>query len=192
LLPLVGVGNNMPILRGLGAEGFLVAPTLDSFALDYAARQKAGGTHLNFFIVEQFPVLPARSYSEDQKQFVKDRALELLYTSLDLSGFARDIGYEGPPFRWDDERRFLMRCELDALYFHLYGIARADVDYIMNTFPIVRRKDEHQFGEYRTKRVILEIYDEMAAAGPSYATRLDPAPADPRVAHSPKLDTRST
>ena len=60
------------------------------------------------------------------------------------------------------DRRFLLRCELDAAYFHLYGIARDDVDYIMDTFPIVRRKDEAQYGEYRTKRVILEIYDEMA------------------------------
>jgi hypothetical protein len=38
------------------------------------------------------------------------------------------------------------------------------VDYIMETFPIVKRKDESKWGEYRTKRVILEIYDAMLAA----------------------------
>lgn len=57
----------------------------------------------------------------------------------------------------------------------------------MGTFPIVKRKDEKAHGEYRTKRVILEIYDEMARAtetGEPYGTRLDPPPADPRVAHS--------
>ncbi len=70
----------------------------------------------------------------------------------------------GPPFRWDEDRRFLLRCELDAAYFHLYGIERDDVDYIMETFPIVKRKDIAKHGEYRTKRVILEMYDEMAAA----------------------------
>lgn len=81
---------------------------------------------------------------------------------------------------------FLFRCELDAAYFHLYGIEREDVDYIMETFPIVKRKDEKEHGEYRTKRVILEIYDEMKQAidtGHPYQTRLDPPPADPRVAH---------
>ena len=74
----------------------------------------------------------------------------------------------------------------NAAYFLLYGIERDDVDYIMDTFPIVKRKDEAQHGEYRTKRVILEIYDEMKQAmetGESYQTRLDPPPADPRVAH---------
>jgi hypothetical protein len=57
----------------------------------------------------------------------------------------------------------------------------------MDTFPIVKRKDEaHWSGEYRTKRVILEIYDAMAEAartGIPYQTRLSPPPADATVAH---------
>ena len=61
---------------------------------------------------------------------------------------------------------------------------RDAVAYIMDTFPIVRRKDEGKHnGDYRTKRVILEIYDEIAEAirtGKPYQTRLDPPPADPR------------
>ena len=81
----------------------------------------------------------------------------------------------------NDERRFLLRCELDAAYFHLYGIERDDVDYIMDTFPIVKRKDEKQYREYRTKQVILEMYDEMRKAmemGEVYRTRLVPGPGD--------------
>ena len=104
-----------------------------------------------------------------------------------MQPFAQECGYDGPPFVWDEERRFLLRCELDAAYFHLYGIARDDVDYIMETFPIVKRKDEAAHGEYRTKRVILEMYDAMqqsAVSGQPYRTRLDPPPADPRVAHT--------
>ena len=72
---------------------------------------------------------------------------------------------------------------------HLYGIARDDVDYIMDTFPIVKRKDEAAHGEYRTKRAIPEIYDAMQQAIETrqpYQTLLDPPPADPRVAHPPK------
>ncbi len=43
-------------------------------------------------------------------------------------------------------------------------------------FPIVRRKDEERFGEYRTKRVILEIYDAMQEAkraGKPYCTETE-------------------
>jgi len=94
--------------------------------------------------------------------------LELTYTAWDLQAFAQDVGYEGAPFVWDEERRFLLRCELDALYFHLYQINRDDVDYIMETFPIVKRKDikatsdeNGAGGEYITKNIILEMYDQM-------------------------------
>ena len=75
----------------------------------------------------------------------------------------------------------MLRCELDAAFFHLYGIERDDLDYIMETFPIVKRKDEAAHGEYRTKRVVLEIYDQMARAaetGVPYRTPLDPPPVD--------------
>ena len=124
--------------------------------------------------------------------WITPRVLELVYTAWNLQPFAADCGYDGPPFRWDPARRFLLRCELDAAFFHLYGITREDVDYIMDTFPIVKRKDEAEHGGYWTEHVILEIYDEMAeamAGGSSYQTRLDPPPADPRVAHPARSES---
>src|SRR5690606_38442438 len=160
------------------------------------ARKAIGGTHLNFYILKQLPVLAPDTYQLSCPWLTHDvsritswllpRILELTYTAHDIRPFAQDIGYHGPPFRWDEERRFLLRCELDAAYFHLYGIERDDVDYIMDTFPIVQRKDEEAYGEYRTRRVILEMYDEMAQAmetGQPYQTRLDPPPAHPDAAH---------
>jgi hypothetical protein len=143
--------------------------------------------------------------------------LELAYTAWDLEPFAKDCGWSAPPFRWEENRRFLLRCELDAALFHLYlpaevsgdwrladgetaedlqrlkvGVStpRAAVAYIMDTFPIVRRRDEEKYhGDFRTKRVILEMYDAMADAirtGQPYKTRLDPPPADPRCCHPPR------
>jgi hypothetical protein len=152
---------------------------------------------VSFFVVEQLPVLAPASFDEPTawpsdktvRQWVSPRVLELTYTSWDLQSFGRSVGYAGPPFRWDPERRFVLRAELDAAFFHLYGVGRDDVDYILDTFSIVRHNDEQRYGEYRTKRVIIEIYDEMAEArrtGGAYRTRLDPPPADPSVAH----DTR--
>jgi len=232
-----------------------ILATFNSFIFDYIARQKLSGLHFSDYITYQMPV-PNKSSLLRRSDFLVPRVLELSYTAYDLQPFAQDIGYNGPPFVWDDERRFVMRCELDALYFHLYGIARDDVDYIMDTFPIVRRKDEaghrnysdttnsysemavsnpldesdsiteampliehndpsiygghyividtydemkkinvnaalDDAGDYRTKRTILEIYDEMAALGvhedpdaiAQYVSRLDPPPGDARAAH---------
>jgi hypothetical protein len=85
-----------------------------------------------------------------------------------LEPFARDLNYFGPPFAWDVERRWQLRCELDAAYFHLYGLTRDEAAYVLDTFPIVRRKEIAEHGEYRTKRRIMEIYDEMAKSAESH------------------------
>jgi hypothetical protein len=103
--------------------------------------------------------------------------------------FAADLGDNGPPFRWSEERRFAIRVELDAAFFHLYGIDRDDVDYIMETFPIVKRKDIERYGSFRTKEMILQVYDAMAEAahtGRPYETILHPPPG-----HGPRHPARA-
>lgn len=152
--PLSAVGNNLPIILGSGETDRLSA-VLSCFVLDFVARPKVGGVHLNFFIANQIPVLPPETFEEELPwkgspvgAWLDDRALWL----RSAEGWA------------DQTKRAAIRAEIDALMFHLYGIERHDVDYIMETFPIVRRKDMTAYGEYRTKRLILEVYDEMAEA----------------------------
>ena len=190
--PTVAFGHSTPLLYA--SRPMLLMTMLTSYALDFVARQNLGGTNFTFFILKQLPLpVPAaldtvatwdELHSGDG--WFAPRVLELTYTAWDLEGFGRHLGYDGPPFRWDPARRELLRAELDAACFHLYGIERDDVDYIMDTFPIVKRKDEKQHGEYRTKRLILEVYDAMTTAidtGEPYQTILNPPPADPSCAH---------
>ncbi|MCL4253867.1 MAG: N-6 DNA methylase, partial [Anaerolineae bacterium] len=172
-----------------------------SYAFDYIIRQKIGSTHLSQNYLKQLPTLPPQVYTPDLLAFIVPRVAELTYTAWDMQAFARDIGYDGAPFMWDEYRRFVMRCELDALYFHLYGLSREDVDYILDTFPIVKRKDEAQHGEYLTKRAILTLYDELAGLPQvqipapkgegtvlvpdvrGFVSELNPPPADDAVRH---------
>jgi hypothetical protein len=170
-----------------------LAAVLSAFVADFAARQKIGGTSLNFFIAKQLAVLQPSQISSTAPwsgravaDWLRSRVVELIYTAWDMCSLSAELGFVGPPFRWDTARRELIRAELDGAFFHLYGIERDDVDYIMDTFPIVRRKDEAAHGEYRTKRLILERYDALAeciANGTEYQTVLDPPPAHPSLAH---------
>ena len=108
---------------------------------------------------------------------------------MDLEPFALDVGFDTSPFRWDPERRFVIRCELDAAFFHLYGIERDDADYIMEQFPIVRRHDEKAYGSYRTKDTILRYYDRMKEAmdgGAGFESELEPPPGDVRATEDPE------
>ncbi|HSH60120.1 MAG TPA: hypothetical protein VK988_10850, partial [Acidimicrobiales bacterium] len=197
-LPRAAVNHKAPLLLFSSRNSHAVGVSLSSLVLDFTARQKMGGTSLGYFIFKQLPVLPPETYDRPAPwqpaltlaQWLTPRVLELTYTAWDLEGFAADLGYQGPPFRWDDQRRTLLRAELDACFFHLYGIERPDVDYIMGTFPIVERKDRAKYGEYRTKRIVLEAYDALAAAsatGTAYATSVDPPPGDPMVTHPPRF-----
>lgn len=187
ILPKVGVGHTTPIMILQPSSSWLAAcllANLTSCLLDYIARQKVGGIHLTYSYLNQFPILPPETYFRDVpwrsggslRDWLAPRVLELVFTTWDLEPFARDLGYSGAPFGWDEERRFRLRCELDAAYFHLYGIGRDNADYVLETFPIVRRKDEARYGEYRTKRVILEIYDAMQRAIGTNQTPLDQPP----------------
>lgn len=194
VIPKSGVTHPIPIITSPLFNSKLSCVALanfNSYAFDYIVRQKLSGYHLTFYVVKQQPVIPPEYYSQEQVGFVFKRGLELVYTAWNLQPFAQDCGYNGPPFRWNESRRFLLRCELDAAYFHLYNIQRDDVDYIMETFPIVKRKDEKNYEYYRTKTTILQIYDAMATAietGQPYQTLLDPPPADPSVAHPPRSE----
>ena len=181
-LPLSAVGHTLPLMLSESELFACMFANLSSFVLDYVARQKSAGVHVTYGYVKQWPVLPPSAYDEYRlRTFIESRVLELTYTAWDIAPFARDLGDDGPPFRWDEDRRFIMRAELDAAFFHLYGIPRDDVDYIMETFPIVKRKDEQNHGTYRTKDEILKIYDAMAEAtrvGVEYRTTLNPPPGE--------------
>ncbi len=196
-IPRVAVGDKAPLIinrHKSAAPTSVAVSSLASFPLDFAARTKLGSTDFSHFIVEQLPVLPPAAFATPSpwdrtttvERWIAPRVAELTCTAVDLLPLAAELGFPHAPFRWDDTRRQLLRAELDAAFFHLYGLSREDADYVMDTFPIVRRKDEQAHGEYRTKRLILERYDALAAAiesGVPYRTVLDPPPADPAVAH---------
>ena len=175
LVSAQGFGNTLPILMPDSSEldtykdsAWLLVGCLNSMAYDFVARQKVQGQHLNWYIVEQLPVIAPEGYDRrfgetTARDLMRDHVLRLTYTAHDMEPFARDLGYDGPPFTWDEEERRHLRARLDALYFHLYGLDREDADYVLSTFPIVRRQDQEEFGSYRTRDLILAYMSALDA-----------------------------
>jgi very-short-patch-repair endonuclease len=231
LLPRVGVGHTMPIvltgeISAIHLSCFLA--NLNVLIFDWALRQKIGGTHLTFFILRQLPVLPPDAYTAEDLRFIVPRVLELTYTSWDMKPFADDVWREAdeglravirphpptpspaalgegipfPPFTWNEERRAILRAELDAYYARLYGLTRKQLRYILDpadltereledildpreevadpldpagyatraaastfpgeTFRVLKEKEIRQYGEYRTRRLVLEAWEKLA------------------------------
>lgn len=123
--------------------------------------------------MKQLPIPAPNHYTPADLNFIVPRVLELTYTAHDLAPFARDLGYDGPPFAWNPERRALLRAELDAYYAKLYGLTRDELRYILDpadiygddypseTFRVLKNNEIRQFGEYRTRRLVLEAWERL-------------------------------
>ena len=174
-VPRSGMSDRAPMLHLNEAEAAsLVVAGLNSIVLDFAARTAVGGTDLSYFIIKQLPILPPEAFLEESRvgltwgELVVPRVLELTYTAGELEPFARDLGYDGPPFLWDESRRHHIKCELDAIFAHMYQLDRSDLEWILDapapssSFPGLKRSEMQEFGEYRTQRYVLQAYDQLA------------------------------
>lgn len=184
--PAVGFGNKVPLLLPKDdAPLELLLGNFNAVAFDFATRQKVQGQTLNWFIVEQLPVIPPDFYArafgaKTAAEIVRETVLELTYTAHDMAAFARDIGHVNDagellaPFVWDEDRRLRLRAKLDALYFILYGIydpadperGRDDIRYIYSTFPIVERQERDRWGSYRSRDLALAWINALMAGQP--------------------------
>ncbi|MBF0128809.1 MAG: restriction endonuclease [Alphaproteobacteria bacterium] len=191
LIPATGVGNTLPVITSDGDGGLSAVASatllanLNAIPFDFVARQKIQGQHLNWYIVEQLPIVPPDRYGvvrfgpKTAGGIVREAVLELTYTAHDMAPFARDMGYvdgDGkakPPFVWDEERRLHLRAKLDALYFHLYGVTgRDDVRYVYSTFPIVERQETEAHGRYLSRDLCLAYMSALAAGDPDVVVRV--------------------
>lgn len=179
VIPDVAIGHKAPIIMsGLHPNySAILVSCFSSLTFDFLMRQKLGGTSLTYSYLRQVPIPPPEAYASEDIAFIVPRVLELTYTSHSMAPFARDLGYEGPPFAWDEDRRAQLRAELDAWYALAYGLTRDELRYVLDpkdvmgedypseTFRVLQKNEIARHGEYRTRRLVLAAYDELIAQG---------------------------
>ena len=176
-LPRFAAGHPLPLSlpeQGTARQIAFFLAALSSIPCDYAIRQK--GIRMYKYIVQQAPVPtpPAEGdptpWDDDALlDFVVPRVVELTVTSNEMIPFAADCDLPGTAFRWDPDRRAILQAELDALFAHVYGLDETQLAWILDTFRVLRENEEKEparggFGEFRTKRLVLERYDAMTKA----------------------------
>lgn len=184
----VGVGNSTTLLYVEGAvANTSVLATTSSLPFDYVTRQKVGGSHASISFVKQFPILTPEQIPSDILLEIIKREAELCYFNHDLDGWAEELYDEltdeqqlelpqlgeKKPFIYDPERRAVLQAELDAIIGHLYGLNTEDMRYILDpedvcgpgcineTFRVLKSNEIRQYGEYRTKRLVMEAWERM-------------------------------
>jgi len=201
IIPMAGVGDKFLLFttnQSTALSACLVA-SMNSLVCDFVARQKVGGTALKYFTMRQIAILPPRAYSEADLRYLVPRILELTFTANDLKPFYDDAVAENPaydprtgadrarPFIWNPGRRAQLRAELDAYFARLYGLTRDELRYVLDpadvmgsgypseTFRVLKEKEVRQFGEYRTRRLVLAAWDSLENATPLTLPAAQPA-----------------
>jgi hypothetical protein len=188
-IPQTAAGDNAWIIYSTFSTANLQA-VLSSLVADYLIRQKLSGTTLSSYIVEQLAVPPPGVFRNTAPwsdlsvgAFIGPRVLELIYTSHRIKPYAADVVGEEPgaPFRWIPDRRAQIMAELDASMLHVYELNRDNAEHVLDSFFVLRKYEERDFGEFRTKRLVLIEYDAMSRAaetGIPYRSPLSPPPGD--------------
>lgn len=163
------------------------AAMLSSLVFDYVARQKVGGSSMALFIMKQQPVLTSDQIPSATQWKIVKRVAELCYFNHDMDGWASELWEEMSeeqrselpqlealqPWIYNPERRAILQAELDAIFAHLYGLNTEDLRYILDpedvcgkgcineTFRVLKDNEIRQYGEYRTKRLVLEAWNKF-------------------------------
>jgi hypothetical protein len=181
MAPYAAIVNSAPITitsRNCSRSCCLMA-NLNTFAYDFVLRQKISNVHLNFFIVEQIPTLPPDTYdkpcpwdrSQTLEAWISQRVLKLTCTAEDMLPLAEACNFTGGSFqaeyggrlnKWDEAERAELMAELDAAFFHLYGIDRDDAQYILSTFKGIHEQRTLLPSHATTAQRILQKYAEMS------------------------------
>jgi hypothetical protein len=183
MIPRTAVGNSAPLMlvdETISPRTYLaLLANLNSFVLDYVARGKIGNVNLNFFLIEQFPMFSPDTYAKpcpwDRRTtleaWISQRVLKLTCTAEDMLPLADACGfadgsfqaeYGGRLHKWDEAERAELMAELDAAFFHLYGIDRDDVEYILSTFKGIHERQPLLADPAGVAERIVRKYAEMS------------------------------
>jgi hypothetical protein len=182
MIPTVGVINTAPLIVPSGLKSRRIAcllGCLNSIPLDFVAKCKTGHIHMNFFIVEQLPVLSPDVYdkpcpweqSSSLESWISERVLKLTCTAEDMLPLADACEFTGGSFekeyggrlnKWDEAERAELMADLDAAFFHLYGLEREDVEYILSTFKGIHDERTLFPGQVSTAQRIVQKFTEMS------------------------------
>ncbi|MEX2172210.1 MAG: DNA methyltransferase [Pirellulales bacterium] len=180
--PFAGFTNHFVLIQSelLARQQMCLLANVNSFAYDFTTRQKIGGVTLNFFIIEQIPTLPPDTYAKPcpwskkkttLEKWISERVLKLTCTAEDMLPLAEACDFTGGSFKeyegrlnkWDEAERAELMAELDAAYFHLYGLGRDDTEYILGTFKGIHVRSPLLKGVGSPAELVLAKYDEYAS-----------------------------
>lgn len=174
VVPFVATTGANLVISKIETKYFAVLLScFNSIVCDFVVRQKIGGTHLNYSYLKQVSIPPKELFDEYELKFIIPRVIKLTYTSIRLADWAQELGCYGEPYSFEPYARHQISSELDAFLAKIYGLNKVELSYILDpadvmevdypseTFRVLKNNEIKEFGEYRTRRLVLEAWDKL-------------------------------
>lgn len=140
----------------------------DSFCIDYLVRKRIT-LDINYTVLDSLP-FPRLPIDHPVVERLAGLALRLTCTAPEMTGYWNAMAQYGwcepvaegatPPGFTDPDVRAAARAQIDAVVAReLFELTVDELAGILDTFPVLRRREEKTYGEFRTKRLVLEWYE---------------------------------
>ena len=170
ILPRSAAGDSLNIIDGISAEdALLLLGFLNSFIVDYVARQKHGGAAVSQYLIKQLPIPSTHDINQlsigniGMLQHLKNQIGKLIYPAEDLNPFYTDLDdqYYVREY-YGGQKRDEIRFELEASIAHVYQVSANDFDELFNSFEQIREEEVSEFGYFRTREEIKSHFADLA------------------------------
>ena len=167
-------GDKVPTITfkddNLGWPLMLWLAVANSYAMDFVARKKVS-LKMSYTVVDSLP-FPRLDRDDSRTRYLVSRVLRLSCTGPEMVGFWNKLAADGwvpatatpteIPGELNEEARLQLRAEIDTIVARdLFHLTRPELEYILATFPTQQRYQQEKYGEFRSRRLILECFDRL-------------------------------
>jgi hypothetical protein len=164
-------GHTVPTFtyeEGLEWAYFAFLAIANTLCVDFLARQRLTSIHMSYTILDSLPI-PRLDRNDPRTRPLVTRAISLTCAGQEMDHIWDVMAVEG----WVSERvsgattpgataiaeRELLRTEVEVLVARdVYGLTCDEMSSILDTFPVLARRETREHGEFRTKRLVEQAF----------------------------------
>ena len=152
LLPKYPATDALPVFAVPKPLVFAALAVLNSMTMDFLMRIRMATGNIPPWLLSQC----ASPMPDQVPQRAQEIAARLSVTSASVSDSLLE-----PIATWDEPEREALDAECDAWIAVAYGLTIMDYELVLNHFKLLERIETREVGEYRSKRLRLEAFEEI-------------------------------
>lgn len=169
-------GHKVPTFTFEPDEEWAYLPYLaiaNSYCIDFLARQRTVTLSMSFTVLDSLPI-PRLDKGDWRTRALAPRALRLAAAGLEMLDFWNQMASQGwgmlasgpsdlislAATTFEERHRLLAEIEVIVAR-DVYGLSKDDLRIVMNTFPVLAKREVRAHGSFVTRDRVLDLYDTL-------------------------------